>query len=139
MNLKQLETRDAANEGEWMEVLDDGMKPTGFELLIYGEDSHQVQKAKNKLSSKMGFSQRRGGRRKITYDDAVEGDLIMAFGASGDWRVKTEDGSYISEVPWGDEMLEFTPHNVRAVYTEFRGIVEQVLDYMEERSNFTRV
>jgi hypothetical protein len=138
LNLKDLEVLDSVEQGEWLHMRDAAGQLIPLELLVAGEDSTHVKAAKNKLSQRLNVLQRRSGRRKLSYDDAVEGDIILASGATLDWRVKADDGSYEKDVHWGDEVLTFSKTNIKALFTEFPFFVEQVLDFMEDRTNFMK-
>ena len=138
-NVKDHEIGESAESGVWIEIKDpDSGKPVGLEILVYGEESSHVRKARNRVANKLQFNQRRGGRRKASYDDVIETDMILAIGASGDWRAKTTDGDYVHQCPDGDDLLPFNNQNARRVYEKCSFIPLQVLDAMEDRANFTQ-
>ena len=106
-------------------------------MKVAHQDSSHVKKAKNKVAGRIQFKQRQSSRRKMTVDDLEEGDLIMAIGASLDWRCKDTDGEWQHICQHGDELLEFTPENCRRVYAFALYIPRQVLDDMEDWALFT--
>lgn len=136
-NLQDHDYAAASEEGSWMDVVDEkDFRPTGLQIFVYGPDSEQVRAARNQFASRLNILQQRTRRRKQNYDDVIEGNQILALGATGGWRVRDDNGKWVNLLPWGDDLLEFSRKNAKRVYEEFTFIAEQVADYMEERANF---
>jgi hypothetical protein len=137
-NVLDHDISDAGEEGVWIDIQDPKTgKPTGFQVLVAHEDSSHVKKARNKVAGRLQFQQRRSSRRKMTMDDLEEGDLIIALGASLDWRTIDTDEKWQYICPHGDELLKFTSENCRRVYEAAPFIPRQVLDSMDDWALFT--
>jgi len=138
-NLAGRETRVAQERGEWMSLKEEGSsRRTGVEFLVYGTDSKQVRASRNKVAQRLQVNQRRGRNRKLSLDEIEEGDIIVAVGAMGDWRTKMDDGTWKHEIYWGDDTLEFNEKNLRMLFEEWPDMAVQVLEFVDDRANFSR-
>lgn len=85
----------------------------------YEKAMHAVQNRRLKKSG-------RGGRIRLTAQDLEEGTLECLIAATLGWNGIALSG----------EKLDFTPKNVRWVYSEHQWLREQIIDFTEDQANF---
>ena len=131
MDLSEFETSKFADVGSVMPVRhpktgdtlknEDGSDMT---VTVYGTDGDVFQKAQRaKINSKMKLRRTSG---KMTAEEIQADTLDLLAAATADWNI-TLDGA----------KPEFTPANVRAVYTRLPWLRKQVDEWMADEANFS--
>lgn len=91
-------------------------------ISLYGPDSTNRERALDKHSKQISNVQ--GGDFKV---GQAKGTMIeLAVSATKDWQ----------NMGWEGEEIECTPKNARMVYKNVPAIREQVVEFMNDRSNF---
>jgi hypothetical protein len=96
-------------------------------ISLLGSDSKRytdfVHKAKNKRIQSIG---RMGRRGRATSEEAEAEQLELAVKCTVAW----------AHIIYKGQKLEFSEANVRLLYTEVPVVYDQVVEFMEDRSNY---
>lgn len=134
-NMSSLNTTNLADEGVWMEVedaegepfLDDGGNIVRIKLLGSTSKVVRQRRRKNEAATIQNIQK----RRKLSENDIAKSErdnLEIAIAATLAWEGVELDG----------ENLECTPANVRKVYSVADVLLDQVKDYINDTSRFTK-
>lgn len=132
-DLSQYDSKKFADEGAKLELaLPDGTPVFTDEegeeratITLLGQDSKTFTAlTHNKNQARL----KRGARRaaRISTRELEEDALDLAVACTRDWNLP----------PWDGERLECTAANARKVYKAFPWILDQVSDFIVDRSNF---
>lgn len=126
MELSNLLTVDDHEAGAECNIVSpvDG-KPTDVFILLAGADSAIWRKQKRKQTSEIMASARSKTPVDLDYDQM---DIAALVEATLGWR----------GIVSGGEPYEFSKENALALYTGSPGIVNQLLDFIADKRNFTK-
>ncbi|NCD13584.1 MAG: hypothetical protein EOL93_13665 [Epsilonproteobacteria bacterium] len=117
------EIQNTSDAGVWMEIEDPtNGEPLGMHLKLMGEDSEIYQKHLRKHRDK--HLKKRTKNLKWDSFEAERTELLVA--CTVEWKNITYKG----------EQVEFTKENVRWLYSTYRGIRDQVDEFIADRANF---
>lgn len=133
-DLATLDTTDAAEKGERMEV----MHPTSgaplmngstaIALILAGQDSDRYRVADRKISNKRLATSRNGQRITLTSEGIEADNLQRLVACTISWQ----------GVAWDGAEKECTPENVRAAYDRWPWMREQAEAFIGDRANFLK-
>lgn len=140
MPILKYSTLDAANEGTWMTIVDPETGASMYEndepvrLKLAGSDSKIYQKfesdLQNLLMSRAIKKNNRVIMPKLSSEESKERDLKLAVALTLDWS-----NVILKE---GESPAPFTKENVELVYKQVPDILDQVKEFVENRSNFLK-
>jgi hypothetical protein len=151
MDITQFNTKDKANEGQWVPITLYG-KEADFDLLILGDDSDVVQKferaASKKLANMINKVMSAGKQEAATTNDKPsetdddqyeEGVLVRINGIRG-WKVKRDGDKEVSRNPdpvvLNGKTLASNEESYKLLITKIPAIKEIVMKYARDRNNF---
>lgn len=112
---------------------------TGIYVTVLGKDSdvyRDTQRAQqNRRFKHLGRS--RAGGLQLTAEEIENEALELLVTCTKSWR-SVDDGKSSPVVELSGKALEYSPANVRALYTEVPVIREQVDDAIHDRSTFMK-
>ncbi len=111
-----------------LHVLSKERKPTGFYITLYSKDSERAEEIADKYTNRRfrHLSKRTG--LQLTAQEVRDQTMDTLVALTHSWRA----------TKWrNDEPYPFTEGNVRGLYNEPH-IQEQVAEFVEDRSNFTK-
>lgn len=128
IDLSAFETQE---EGAWLDVLHPvtgavlrDESGEAMRICLVGKDSKEFRKAQRAATQRRLRSRSKANRIDA---ESVELDAIeMLVACTKDWTGIGDNGA----------PLEFTPANVRAVYTRYVWLREQVDEFVDDRGNF---
>ena len=130
MDLNKLVTTEKADSGSKMEIVHPATGvPIGATITIVGTDSKIYQEAQHKVSNKRmkRVSGRGNTMRYMPTSEEVEVESIELLSrCTLGWE----------NIEWEGVVLPFNLENAKMIYTELIWLREQVISWMEDRSNF---
>lgn len=122
MKLSQLNTVDAANQGEWCEIVHPVTGKTGVALKLLGQDGRLFRE---RMAS---FRAQQANKSPVEIAEASEIEAMATrIAATVAWRgLEDDDG----------KPLDFTPENVKTLYETAPIARDQADLFMGTRSNF---
>lgn len=138
MDLRQFDTKDAANAGATLTIkhpveLTPLRKEDGSEVTItvLGRDSDKYREITNQIQKRatQRLARAKGDLEKATDPEITKKEAILRLADTTiGWSGVELDG----------EMLECNRMNAEIIYTEFPFIADQVADFQEDMENFLR-
>jgi len=135
MDLSQFDTVSAADRGASLQLshpltgapLVDEASKQPVTINVLGADSHKytdlLHRAKNKARAALA---KHGKKAVRTAEETEAEELEVAVKCTVGW-------SYVS---WQGQPLPFSEANARMLYTERPWVLEQVQEFMEDRTNY---
>ena len=134
MDLSKLNTSDASEAGEKMEVMHpvtgapilDGT--TAVSLLLAGQDSDRYRSMDRKISNKRLATSRNGQRLQLTAEGIDADNLQRLIACTLGW----------TGIGWDGAAKECTPENAREAYETLPWLREQAEAFISDRANFLK-
>lgn len=125
MELKTLSTAETHSAGAECNILSpiDGA-PTDVFITIRGADSKEWRATKKRQTTKILEAKAAGKMDALDYD-AMDVDALVE--ATIGWRGLTKDG----------EDFPFSEENAKSLYSTAPSVVNQLLEFLTDRANFT--
>jgi hypothetical protein len=127
MDLKQLDTKTASNEGRECVIKhpDTGLD-TDIKITVAGMDSDLFQEMNDDLKREVREKLKRGKEFELTPDEERERDYERLARATLGWSGVEEDG----------KAIPFSPETALRIYRDFPVIFRQVLAFVGGEANF---
>jgi hypothetical protein len=132
MDFNTFDTSKKSDEGTWVDIISPDEVTIVAQFKILGRDSKKLKRRQQEIAKK------REGKRKISSVEQEADTLETIATCTEAWR-DVVDGKPVEDctviVDQG-EKLECTFDNALAVYKKYNWIAEQVIENIQDRSNF---
>lgn len=121
MDFSNFDTRAKSEEGAWMDItLPDGSL-TDSKILILGRDSDVFKKRIQKVAD-----QNRSKRKGLPVGELERASKEVYIACTVDWK----------NIEINKKALECTNENIRDFYEKYPWVLDQVMEFVEDRTNF---